>query len=926
MYLNIQGLTNNFNELEILINQNKYEIIMLSETHTTNELTDGEIDIDGYKIVKLDSFSNRTGGVAIYINSNWQYEIIQEYVLGVDIWWLAIKCVCESISFIVVTVYRSPNRFSSKRQFCDLIREWIDYLDDISEKIIIVGDFNINWLDEDTYKLEIENIINDNNMVQKISEYTRVTQNSRTIIDFLITNIFGLTYNISKHKKISDHETIEIKIENASTKSKTSELKEIEYYKYNQCETERELKVQKINELNYVEDINERAHRLDIKLNNTLQKFKVKKQIKVDSVNEWFNEHLNYLKIYKIRAYEKACLVNSNENWLDYKNIRNKYKSFINKQKQKHMQNKIKNSNNQKQMWRVIKNDILKVKTSKIEQISFINNEIISENEKMVEKLNTHFILSINELNGSIPKTTYQDFINPVECNFEFEEVNVINLKEICESMNNKKDFKGLNIKFIIDNWWCIGDVLVKLFNASMKTGVFPECWKESIVIPVQKVKNTIKCNELRPINMLPTVEKILEKVVYVQLERYFEENSLIVKEQSGFRKKHTCETALNWTIVDWKESVECKKIVCSLFLDFKRAFETIDRNILVKKLNNYGIKNNELKWFESYLNKRFQKTSLNGGLSTAFEVKHGVPQGSVLGTLLFLIYINDIPNVVKNSSIRLFADDTLLFVSGNDFDDIKNKLIGDMTEISKWLVMNKLKLNTDKTKTMVINSNEVMNLYIDGKSIELVNNIKYLGVIIDNRLKFDKHVEYIAKKIGMKIGFFKRIRRNMSYMSAINVYNTVVKPYFEYCSTILFMANKLSIKRLQTLQNKAMRTIIKCNRLTSIKIMLEALMWLSIQQRIVLNVLLFIHKLKSGNFPEYLTSRVLMVNNAQPYNLRNAEVNIRIGKYRLASSQNSILYKGFKKFNELPIEIKKESNFKIFRRKCITYIKSEAM
>lgn len=298
-----------------------------------------------------------------------------------------------------------------------------------------------------------------------------------------------------------------------------------------------------------------------------------------------------------------------------------------------------------------------------------------------------------------------------------------------------------------------------------------------------------------------------------------------------------------------------------------------------------------------------------------------GVPQGSVLGTLLFVIYINDIKKVIKNSEIRLFADDALVYIAGTNVNEIKMKLEQDLNEINKWLKINKLKLNTSKTKLMMMNREENINISIDGEVIESVDEIKYLGVIIDNKLKFKSHIEYITKKVASKVGFFKRIRKRVTILTAVNIYNTIVKPHFEYCSTLLYLCNVESIERLQKLQNRAMRTILLCDRFTSVKLMLNALKWINVKDRIELNVLVFIFKIKNGMTPKYLQDKITLVEQVQPYTLRNADVNFRLGRFRLTSSQNSLIYKGFKKFNELHRNIKTETNLRNFKRECIKLI-----
>ena len=275
------------------------------------------------------------------------------------------------------------------------------------------------------------------------------------------------------------------------------------------------------------------------------------------------------------------------------------------------------------------------------------------------------------------------------------------------------------------------------------------------MITPVEKVPNTKRNEEFRHINTLRTVEKIIETVVKQQLMNYMEENNIFSEYQSGFRKNYSCETAANHVINEWKDGGKRKKVI-ALFLDFKRAFETIDREILLKKMYNYGIQDKELKWFRTFLANRVQRTKVNNSVSDFAEVELGVPQGSILGALLFIIYINDMPNVVRNCKIVLYADDTLIYAEGKDADECKYKSTCDIEHITVWLKMNKLKLNEQKTKLMNLNLNSETCIEINGRTIENVGSIKYLGMIIDKDLNFNEHVDYICKKIGKKNWIFQ--------------------------------------------------------------------------------------------------------------------------------------------------------------------------
>jgi len=370
-----------------------------------------------------------------------------------------------------------------------------------------------------------------------------------------------------------------------------------------------------------------------------------------------------------------------------------------------------------------------------------------------------------------------------------------------------------------------------------------------------------------------------------------------------------------------WKTKVHSKKVIVAVFLDLKRAFETLDRSLMMKKLNKYGIRGVEAEWFLSYLSNRTQRTKIGEEVSDKIEVKLGVPQGAVLGTLLFIIYINDIVSVLNHSEICLFADDTLLFVTGETAEECVRKMDSDLIKVQMYLEMNKLKLNATKTKAMVINGDTNLDIVVNNEVIEKVQNIKYLGVYVNNKLKFDVHIDYTCKKLAKKIGFLMRIRNKLDYQTAINIYNTIIKPHFEYCSTILYLGTNQMCERLQRLQNRAMRCILKCERLTHSVLMLDSLMWLSVKQKVVFNVMMFIFKIKNNMLPIYLKRQLINVSEVQPYLLRNNQ-DFRLPNLLSSASQNNLFYKGTKYFNSLPLKIKNEQNVIKFKKGLVEYIK----
>jgi hypothetical protein len=307
------------------------------------------------------------------------------------------------------------------------------------------------------------------------------------------------------------------------------------------------------------------------------------------------------------------------------------------------------------------------------------------------------------------------------------------------------------------------------------------------------------------------------------------------------------------------------------------------------------------------------------------------VPQGSILGPLLFILYINDIHKVTKNVKINLFADDTLMYYNGTDCNDVVNEMNLNLENITGWLKENKLKLNTEKTKAMVITNSSVtrkkfMNniqhpICIENVEIEFVDEFKYLGVILDPHLTFDNHVNYIAKKIGKKIYYLARIGKYLNEFTKITLYKSLIAPHFEYCSTIFWEMSDKNMEVLQKLQNKAMRVILCCHKRTHIQLMLETLSWLSIKQRISFNTLLFVYKMKNNLLPPYLCKKLLKNSEVHEHYTRSCE-NFRIDQQHTAARDRSIYQSGVREFNKLPDAYVNEDRVAMFRRSLSKYVK----
>jgi hypothetical protein len=636
------------------------------------------------------------------------------------------------------------------------------------------------------------------------------------------------------------------------------------------------------------------------------------------------------------RMYRKAVESNTDINWYLFRQKRNYVVELIRKSKSNWYESEIEECGRDSgKMWKVIKRLVKgNVNKDNNEQGILFGNVQYTDDLRVAEEFNKYYVNSINEIVKSIGVNQIVDYdgqVNEIDMTMrlnKFEEISVIDLKNIISKLGNKKGTnEGITIKILKLVVGLFAEEYVKIINASLTLGTFPENWKTSLIVPVPKVNNTNKGENFRPINMLPMYEKVLEIVVKKQIYNYLETNRLWTPCQSGFRNSHSCETALQYSISEWKKRCDIGECIVVVFIDLKRAFETVDRGMLVKKLRMYGLGDEIVRWFDSYLKNRKQQVKYNGVLSEPVDCNVGVPQGSVLGPLLFNIYINDIVKHIRNCDIRMFADDMILCRNGKDYGRIVLDINEDLRYLNEWLVSNRLKINVDKTKYIIIrgakkNIQCTEQIKINNISIERVTQIKYLGVIIDECLNFKEHVSYICKKVNKKVSLLWRIGRYVDGCTRCQIYKTVISPHFDYCSTLLYNINETSYRELQLCQNRAMRAIIRCNIYTQIMVMLDTLQFLTVRERIQVNVYVFIWKMLRGDIPGYLTEKLKVRNEIHDYGTRYNNY-FYVDMRRTVNAQRDLYCNGLNSYNRLPEEMKNTSNVKAFRKQAIMYVKS---
>ena len=515
------------------------------------------------------------------------------------------------------------------------------------------------------------------------------------------------------------------------------------------------------------------------------------------------------------------------------------------------------------------------------------------------------------KLASSIPATT-ADFTHYLpdkpKTTFTLRQTTTEDVQKLIQQMSSNKASgnDGIPIRLLKEAAPSVSKSLAAIINASIRIGIFPNDWKVGKISPIHKEGCKTDPHNYRPISILSAISKIIEKIVFKQFYDYLNSGEILNAFQSGFRALHSTATALLDATNNWYLNIDDGKINAVLFLALKKAFDTVDHTILLQKLKHYGIYNTTLKWFESYLSGRKQITTIESSTSVPCNIKCGVPQGSNLGPLLFLIYINDLPNCKLTAKTRLYADDSNLTFSAKSVNEVQKVMNQDLGEVSTWLGANKLTLNVLKTEYMLMATHQKLSsipkepaVVVHNEQIERVDEYNCLGITLDETLSWNKQVEKISKKVSKGLGALRRIRPYVPQATLVSVYNAIILPYFDYCSTVWGSIGTCLGDKLQKLQNRAARIITRCTYKDRSVEVLKKLKWNTLKQRREKQLATTMYKVVNNQTPPYLKSCFTETNLIHDHYLRN--LGLFIQKPKTEATKKSFCYRGAVLWNSIP-------------------------
>ena len=927
---NVNRMSNKFEEIRynLLYSENPPDIIGCCETFYNEHITDNEIQINNYITQRKDRTHTGGGGWAVYFSENLHFERkINFENENLETMWFEVKPNYKK-SFLLCFVYRPPQ---SVVNWINLMEEEIAHAINYNPDITLMGNFNFDFLCQSKVPRRWVNMLETYNFQQIIKDPTRVTATSKTLLDHIyVTNSETVHESHVIKYPISDHFPIGMtrKEQVCHKKHTHTTISYRNFKKFDEKSFVNDLSKAPFHFIEYENDPSVCLQLWYDLLNSVLDKHApiVSKRVKKDVQPAWYTSDIIHARRMRDKYHNLGL-------WGEYKYWRNRTNQILDNSKQKYYSNIVKESKDVKTLWKCIHSfnpshpvrphELLKEnneKTKNIQEITNIFNDFFTTCVQKLRDDKSPTVFNSDKLRQFVEHkmpSNEKFTIPPVKISDLMLEINKLDGNKSAGSDNIGPRILKLCSPYIVSS-------LTYIFNKIIDSGIFPDFLKNAQVSPIYKDGERCLATNYRPISVLPTISKLLEKHISKHMYKFLSKHNLLHPAQSGFRPGHSCQTALINIVDKWLEAMDNGNVNIAVLLDLKKAFDVVDHEILLKKLNIYGCNDSTLCFFKSYLSGRTQQVKIGNTKSKKLYVCYGVPQGSILGPLLFILYINDLPLYIKNSASDMYADDTTIHLCGRDLKTLECKMQADLFEIQKWCDNNNMFINCNKTKCMVIGTRQNCNarandpvLYINDNILQNSPCEKLLGVKIDSHLCWGKQVDLVCSKISSRIYLLSKIKKFLNLESRKLYYSGFILPLMDYCCVIWGNCYTENLNRILKLQKRAARLILDADPLAPSAPLFQKLGWMRIEDRILYHKCILIFKCLQNNAPSYLKEKISLVSENNPYQLRNViNGDLKVPMVRNELYKKSFSYSGPYIWNNLPNSIRSVKTISAFKEK----------
>ena len=864
------------------------------------------------KIYRLDPHKPKMTGLLLYISSTLTFSRLSNLeTYDVESIWIEIKIKATS-PIVVGFIYRNPLETTN---WFEIFNNIMDELIILDYENVIMGDFNIDLL-KPKHKWSKNYFMH--GLEQLIDKPTRESNISSTLIDHIYVNQRQhITEICSPPCGCSDHNAVCVTwFKHKITIPKIGH-KSIYYRNFKSFKPDdflNDLANSQLNEIYQIRDPNEASEfwiANFLKIYNKHAPF-VKKRVKHEIKPPWITKDIEI----EMKKRDNLKRTGTSEQFKKQRNIVNNLKR---KSKRIYFQNMLTSTKDSRLIWKAI---------------NTLNNKHVLKSQQLItgvsaEDLNDHFANIADKviLNDRIQENDLKflkDYIDgkQIQPYTHLKPMTVMDVSKYLSQMKQTgtRDLDGLDSKILKLASPVITNTLTYLYNLCIDKNCFPLKFKEAKVIPIHKSGDTCDPSNYRPISILSVIAKPLEKHIQKSLYSYLDRNRLLHEDQSGFRENHSCQTTLIQLTDSLLDNINNNKFSGIIFIDFQKAFDVISHSLLLRKLEVFKLTSGFIALMSSFLSNRKQLVSADNQQSTFKPIKCGIPQGSVLGPLLFSIYVNDLPNFVQ-SKCEMFADDTSFYSSDSDPCELTNQLQVTINRVVDWTQINHMSLNVKKTKCMYVSARQKRQkmkgyfkpLFIANNKIEEVYSHKILGVIIDRDLSWTDHIAYLIKRLSTKIFQLAKIKKFLDVHSRKMFFNAHILPIIDYASTLWDTCSQTNLKLIHRMYKRAIKLVLlKSSSLDSTDYKQTRL--LTFHHKLYLNKAMCMHNVINGNSTPKITD--MFKQNQFRHNHTLSLPRPRNNIYK-----SSFLYSGGNLWNNLPEALKIIKNKSTFKKRLKTLL-----
>lgn len=775
---------------------------------------------------------------------------------------------------------------------------------------ILIGDFNINIAERNRTTREYYNMFKERNykIMNSKRHCTRINPNGLdSILDHVITNN---REKIAKIKiiptNLSDHNAVTLQINKTTKRRHKYELLELSITDYKQISTNiQNLKPSSITSL---EDLSKSIQRI-IETNQKNIKIRRRKDC------PWINENIvtNIKKRNKLFQRLKRHPLNDTYK-LEYKTQKDYTNRLVKNTKVQYFQTLIKKYHtDSRKIWELINNQLNKKQkpNSDITKIMKEDGTTTTDPKEISNELNKYFAtvgknLAQSQINNSnrTPQTTVTQKNIP---QIYFEDSTPEEIIEIIKALKDHKapGFDKITNELLKQNKDKLANIISTLINKTLHDGTYPDYLKQTIIVPIHKKHEKSNPANYRPISMLSAINKILEKVIYQRILTHIQKNDIIYYNQYAFQPQTSTMSAAYDLTTDIKNELDQKKTVIVLYIDMRKAFDTISKHKLIEKLSYYGFKDKELNIIKTYIYNREQRTRVNNIISEPMYAEYGIPQGGNLPPILYTLYVNDLLEQPLHGKIYAYADDTCILYSGDITNNIENKIEKDIQLLEEWCFNNLLTINETKTEYMIYSNKKKrphINIYLKNQKLTEVSETIYLGLHMQNTMKWDTHIQKLTEENIKTIAALHKIKTIIPPSFKKPIYHSLFTAKNSYLIQIWGNTTQKNLSKIQRQQNKILKILYKMHYRTPTTDIYKKTHELTIQKLITLHNLLLLHKIQNKK----IKLKTKLHTNRQIHDHKTRRVShLRSERYRHKHCSQILTTKAIEEYNKIPKNVK---------------------